>query len=347
MEENANSIMSKCLPYAFTTGSHTDLELLSTRLVCMGLPVRDVDQWRNTENNRYMHEIVYSTLTSITSGTAQGIPGAYSSQAAMQPTVLLDSGTFNHNFGRDTVMYRVNFRDVQPFPIQTAGGIVFLDQQCDLAMPGIYISNGFVNDHIPTTLVSEGVLVREHMWEFNTSPRGKLVKHPRGQFWAEPHGNLHYLPADMVGVDEIMQHADTAAGGVVCDTRDKTKAQHDKSGHRPKMDGYDACEKAYMQAKAARKGAKVRGEMNTVNGDLIDVVHPDNNGDRYGFDAIVIKTSFRDVAMMSTKDSATTAKAWRKKILPRLESLSAPGRPEDYKVERFHHDHGTEFEVGK
>ena len=162
-----------------------------------------VHQWCNTENNRYMHQIVYSTLTAITSGTAraQGIPGAYSSQATLQPTALLDSGTFNHNFGRDTVSYRTNFRDVPPFPIQTAGGIVFLDHQCDLAMPGIYISNGFVNDHTPTALVSERVLVREHMWEFNTSPKGKLVKHPRGQFRAEPYGNLHYLPADMVGAD--------------------------------------------------------------------------------------------------------------------------------------------------
>ena len=81
-EEKANRIMSRCLPYgmeaACTTGSHADLELLSTRLVCMGLPVRDdiVDQWCNTENNRDMHKIVYSTLTTITSGTAQGMPGA-------------------------------------------------------------------------------------------------------------------------------------------------------------------------------------------------------------------------------------------------------------------------------
>ena len=53
--------------------------------------------------------------------------------------------------------------------------------------------------------------------------------------------------------------------------------------------------------------------------------------------------SYGEIAMIETKDSATTAKAW-KKMLPRIESQSSPGRPEDYRVETFQHDHGTEFE---
>ena len=84
--------------------------------------------------------------------------------------MLFDGGSFYHNFGLDTATYRTNFRKVEPFPIQTAGGIVFMDQQCDLAMHGIYISNGFVNDYIPTTLVSEVVFVQ---------PMGIHHKHER------------------------------------------------------------------------------------------------------------------------------------------------------------------------
>ena len=98
-----------------------------------------------------------------------------------------------------------------------------------------------------------------------------------------------------------------------------------------------------MQAKAARKGAKVRGNLVTANGDLLDFSTPDSNGDRYGFDVIMLQTSYGEIAMMKTKDSATITKAW-KKMLPRIESQSSPGRPEDYRVERFQHDHGTEFE---
>ena len=153
----------------------------------------------------------------------------------------------------------------------------------------------------------------------------------------------------MVGADTATQYTRISAGGitteVVTDTRDPDSAQHERDAHRPKRDGCKGCEQAYMQSKPARKGAKVRGEqlLNTVNGDLLDFVTPDNNGKRYGFDTIVIPTAFGDIEKMPARDSATTAKAWNR-ILARLESQTAPGRPEDWRVERFQHNNGTEFE---
>ena len=151
----------------------------------------------------------------------------------------------------------------------------------------------------------------------------------------------------MVGINGN-ETADISAAGmddthVVQDTRTKAVGEHQKRGHRPKVDGCDACEKAYMQSAPARQGAKIRGNLNTVNGDLLDFVHQDNNGNRYGFDIIETRTSYGDLEMMPSKDSTTAAKAWQK-MLARMESISSPGRPEDYRVERFQHDHGTEFE---
>ena len=78
---------------------------------------------------------------------------------------------------------------------------------------------------------------------------------------------------------------------IVADSRCREVALHEKNGHQPKMDGCKACEMAYMQAKAARKGAKVRGNLVTANGDLLDFSTPDNNGDRYGFDVIMLQKS--------------------------------------------------------
>ena len=117
----------------------------------------------------------------------------------------------------------------------------------------------------------------------------------------------------MMGADAATQHTSISAGGITTevakDTRGPDSAQHEMDAHRPKRDGCAGCEQACMQSKPARKGVKVRGELNTVNGDLLDFVTPDNNGDRYDFDIIVIPTAFGDIEMMPTKDSATTAKA--------------------------------------
>ena len=94
-----------------------------------------------------------------------------------------------------------------------------------------------MNDYIPTTLVSEGVLVQQYGWEFITTMKGKLARHPGGEFWAQQQATLFYLPDDMVGADAATQHTCVSAGGipteVVKDTRDSDSAQHERDAHRP------------------------------------------------------------------------------------------------------------------
>ena len=115
--------------------------------------------------------------------------------------LLLDGGTFNHNFGRDTKQYRVNLRKVKPIPIKTAGGIVWLDLMCDLYMPGIYITGGYVNDHIDITLISESILAKHRQWTFYLEGEGKQVTVPvpdgYKRFWAQKIGNLFYIPLEI------------------------------------------------------------------------------------------------------------------------------------------------------
>ena len=130
--------------------------------------------------------------------------------------ILIDGGSFHHNFGTDTVKYRTNIRSITPFPITTAGGITWLDKQCDLNMPGIILTNGYINDHLHITLLSEGILAKEKDWSFKTDVHGKLCTHPQGSFRARSMGHLFYLPNHiigippmvMAGVDELMAAMD-------------------------------------------------------------------------------------------------------------------------------------------
>ena len=117
----------------------------------------------------------------------------------------------------------------------------------------------------------------------------KLAKHTQGEFWAQQQGTRFYLPDAIVGIaDDGKEPVGISAAGmdathVVQDTRPNPVGEHPKRGHGPNMDGCDACEKAYMQAAPARQGAQIRGNLNTANGDLLDFVYHDNNGNRYGF----------------------------------------------------------------
>ena len=101
----------------------------------------------------------------------------------------------------DTARYRVNIRKVEAVPIKTAGGIVWLDRMCDLCMPGIKITGGYINDHIEITLISESVLTDRFSWTFFLSKEGKLITHQTAngpaKFWAKRLGNLFYLPLEV------------------------------------------------------------------------------------------------------------------------------------------------------
>ena len=97
------------------------------------------------------------------------------SKADFSIRMLLYGGTFNHNFGTDAKQYRVNIRKVEPIPIRTAGGIVWLNMMCDLCMPGILITGGYINDHINITLISESVLAQKYRCTFHLDDRGKHI----------------------------------------------------------------------------------------------------------------------------------------------------------------------------
>ena len=123
------------------------------------------------------------------------------SKADFSIRMLLDGGTFNHNFGTDTKQYRVNIRKVEPIPIRTAGGIVWLNMMCDLCMPGIFITGGYINDHINITLISESVMAQKHKWTFHLDDKGKHISiqtpSRKRDFWAQMIGNLFYVPLEV------------------------------------------------------------------------------------------------------------------------------------------------------
>ena len=96
--------------------------------------------------------------------------------------------------------YRTKIRSITPFHITTAGGITWLDKQRDLNLPGIMLTNGYINDHLHITLLSEGTLAKEKGWSFKTDADGKLCTHPQGSFRARLMGHLFYLPNHIIGI---------------------------------------------------------------------------------------------------------------------------------------------------
>ena len=190
--------------------------------------------------------------------------------------ILIDGGSFHHNFGTDTVQYRTNIRSITPFPITTAGGITWLDKQCDLNMPGIILTNGYINDHLHITLLSEGILAKEKKWSFKTDVEGKLCTHPQGSFMARPMGHLFYLPNHiigippmvMAGVDELMAAMDEP------DSDDEMHMVYESEGEEAAAPDHDPAdmsdsdddnvqmltEEEFIQAVAARKAAKAERE---------------------------------------------------------------------------------------
>ena len=122
--------------------------------------------------------------------------------------ILIDGGLCHHNFGKDTAKYSTNIRNITPFPITT--GITWLDKQCDLNLPGILLTNGYIDDHLHNTLLSEGILAKEKDWSFRTDGRGKMCTHPQGSFKATLRGHLFYLPDHIIGISpEVIAGATT------------------------------------------------------------------------------------------------------------------------------------------
>ena len=89
-------------------------------------------------------------------------------------------------------------------------------------------------------------MVQQHGWKINSTSEGKHVQHPKGDFWAKQMETLFFLPDAMVSDDEPNdeQQEDSQLCALTTDAMSKQYAKHQKDGHRPKMDGCPACEKA-------------------------------------------------------------------------------------------------------
>ena len=140
--------------------------------------------------------------------------GKVQSMAAVQKIpenckLLIDGGTFGHMYGKNVHHLLQNRRKLpRPKPIMTASGISYVHEMADLHLGNYALTGGYVNDHMDTTLVSEGVLQSEG-WQFLGAGNKKLCMTPEGNFVAERHGNLHFWPT---------KQSDSAARVLVVDT---------------------------------------------------------------------------------------------------------------------------------
>ena len=80
-------------------------------------------------------------------------------------------------------------------PVGTAGGIAWVDEMADMVIGPHVLKDGYVNRHMPTTLISEGVLGKQG-WTFVTTEY-KLCYTAVGEaFQAAKQGPLHFWPIE-------------------------------------------------------------------------------------------------------------------------------------------------------
>jgi hypothetical protein len=140
--------------------------------------------------------------------------GAHSTAAV--PPCLLDSGTFNHMFGTAVMPLVTNIREMEAYPVKTAGGIVYLREKGDLHIGPVHIIGGFVNPHMDTTLIAEGKMVVEGGWAIQADGKtGRVVRTPHGDFQAQRHEFLYYLPDDIIQQELNSRHETAPAGGLL------------------------------------------------------------------------------------------------------------------------------------
>ena len=136
------------------------------------------------------------------------------------------------------------------------------------------------------------------------------------------------------------------AGGV----KEKAWQQHLDEGHTTPLDPHicdekcDGCVKAFTQDKPQYQLSKSGHEekLETLNGDLLDMKFKDCGGNRYNFNAVVLRTGLGMSKGLPNKSSGGVAKAFQR-FKHRVESNTDPGGKLNYKIERFAHDPGSEF----
>jgi len=131
------------------------------------------------------------------------ITGAIDVDSGTCPSVLmmLDGGTFTHMIGKNARHLACNLRQIKPYPIKTAGGIVWLSSAGDLVVKNYVFRNCLVNHHLELTLLSEGWLTLVGGWTFHSDQAGKLITDSAGRTeLAYMKGVLTYLPASYLRI---------------------------------------------------------------------------------------------------------------------------------------------------
>ena len=114
--------------------------------------------------------------------------------------ILIDGGTCAHMFGTGVKDMLVNVRTLtEPTTIMTASGLSEVHEMADLHIGNYALLDGYVNAHMPTTLLSEGEL-QKIGWQFLGAGEHKVVMTPQGDFVAEKHGNLHFWSVRKTGL---------------------------------------------------------------------------------------------------------------------------------------------------
>ncbi len=161
---------------------------------------------------------------------------------------------------------------------------------------------------------------------------------------AEEDGNLPYLPDFLAPVhpEELMQED---AHAMICNkVKEDTQEEHELEGHFPPRKGCDVCIRAYKQATGAHTGSSSTTSTDVTLGvDTLDWHSKDANGMRYTQTTVVRKTRL-PVTRATAENGAAHAKNAFTKTLGWLVAVSARGpKGETYKVDRVHHDQGSEF----
>ena len=113
--------------------------------------------------------------------------------------MLLDGGSFRDMIGRDAEHLVVNARVVEEFPVQTAGGVVWLNQVGNIVLGHHVLYDCIINPHMSMSLISEGMLALTKGWRYVTDASGKQIRDPAGHYdYAYRRGVLFYMPASMM-----------------------------------------------------------------------------------------------------------------------------------------------------
>jgi len=119
---------------------------------------------------------------------------------------LIDSGTFRTMIGKNARHLACNVRAIKPYPVATAGGMIWLRYAADMVINDHVLRNCLVNDHLDITLISGGWLRTIEGWKFQSDQQGLLMTDPAGvATLAYTMGVLDYLPASMVPKLEVAQ----------------------------------------------------------------------------------------------------------------------------------------------